>query len=121
MSFGSSMGEYFLKCWTCNKTLTLEVGKEFNEQDIVCAKCKLPRTKDGHDPCIPDLPGVAFACCGHGNPNSAYIAFANGQTIRGGVFDQRPSLWTKKVCTEHLENAKTAIEARIAEGRVKDR
>jgi hypothetical protein len=26
----------------------------------------MERLKNGHDPCIADLPGVYFACCGHG-------------------------------------------------------
>lgn len=31
-----------------------------------CSYCQRPRTKAGHDPCIKNLPGVSFACCGHG-------------------------------------------------------
>lgn len=31
----------------------------------ICEHCLMPRTKAGHDPCIADLPGVFFACCGH--------------------------------------------------------
>jgi len=33
------------------------------------------------DPCLGCLPGVAFACCGHGD-REMYIAFENGVTIR---------------------------------------
>ena len=33
------------------------------------------------DPCLGMLPGVNFACCGHGTDNG-YIAFENGVTIR---------------------------------------
>lgn len=39
-------------------------------------------TSEGHDPCIANLPGVDFACCGHGK-QPGYIAFANGTVIRG--------------------------------------
>jgi hypothetical protein len=46
-----------------------------------CAKCKKRRTKKGHDPCIADLPGVKYACCGHGN-GGGYIMFNNGLSIR---------------------------------------
>lgn len=35
------------------------------------------------DRCLGVLPGVSNACCGHGDPNSAYIVFKNGVTIRG--------------------------------------
>jgi hypothetical protein len=45
-----------------------------------CIKCKKKRTKKGHDPCIADLPGVEFACCGHGT-GDGYIAFENGLSI----------------------------------------
>jgi len=31
-----------------------------------CSKCKLSLTEDGHDPCIANIPGVKYACCGHG-------------------------------------------------------
>ena len=33
----------------------------------------------GHDPCIHDLPGVRFACCGHGEPRSrGYVSCPRG-------------------------------------------
>jgi hypothetical protein len=49
-----------------------------------CVKCgKLP-TKEGHDACLGNLPGVIDACCGHG-VKEAYINFENGVTIRGSL------------------------------------
>lgn len=46
-----------------------------------CAKCgKLP-TPEGHDACIANLPGVKFACCGHGK-GDGYIAFEDNRVIR---------------------------------------
>lgn len=47
-----------------------------------CPTCKLTRTVDGHDPCIANLPGVKFACCGHGVHDGA-IHFEDGTIIRG--------------------------------------
>ena len=45
-----------------------------------CPKCgKLP-TKEGHDACLGTLPGVKFACCGHG-ATQGYISFENGVRI----------------------------------------
>lgn len=42
----------------------------FNRNNIPCIKCnECPDNKgsfEGHDPCIKGLPGVQFACCGHG-------------------------------------------------------
>jgi hypothetical protein len=43
-----------------------------------CVACGRPPTATGQDPCIPDLPGVRFACCGHGW-DGGYIATADGR------------------------------------------
>lgn len=48
-----------------------------------CRKCGMDFPASGHDPCIADLPGVAFACCGHGIKEEAYVRFESGLTIRG--------------------------------------
>jgi hypothetical protein len=40
-----------------------------------CGRCGLERTVDGHDGCIGFLPGVANACCGHGEEDCAYVQF----------------------------------------------
>jgi hypothetical protein len=45
-----------------------------------CPKCGAMPTADDHDPCIAALPGVEFACCGHGIAYG-YIAFSDGRTI----------------------------------------
>jgi hypothetical protein len=50
-------------------------------EGVVCPRCKRERTTDGHDPCIASLPGVLYACCGHGEANG-YIYFENGVCIR---------------------------------------
>lgn len=47
----------------------------------LCAACHQRPTVEGHDPCIPSLPGVLFACCGHGN-ESGYIKFEDGRCLR---------------------------------------
>jgi len=42
----------------------------------LCPKCGYYPTKKGHDHCIANLPGVEFACCGHGKLNGGgYIKF----------------------------------------------
>lgn len=45
-----------------------------------CRKCKLKRGRDGVDPCLGVLPGVMFACCGHGG--EGYIYFKSGKVVR---------------------------------------
>ena len=48
---------------------------------IPCKKCNKLPTKDGHDDCIADLPGITNACCGHGD--KGYLQFSDGTVIRG--------------------------------------
>jgi len=49
----------------------------------VCSLCKQARGPTGDDPCIPALPGVKYACCGHGGDGHhlAYLYFQNGTRI----------------------------------------
>jgi len=54
----------------------------------VCIVCKRHRTPEGHDPCIADLPGVEFGCCGHGIKDG-YVKFEDGTVLRG-MFDGMP-------------------------------
>ena len=58
-------------------------------QNLVCPRCNNKPTKEGHDPCIKNLKGVAFACCGHGinnKNNRPYICF-EGEEKRVVRFD----------------------------------
>jgi hypothetical protein len=52
----------------------------------ICPECGLARGADGYDPCLGELPGVNFACCGHGGyPHGCidgYISFNNGAIVR---------------------------------------
>ena len=48
-----------------------------------CGHCSLPNTAEGYDGCLGYLPGVMNACCGHGEPKSAYMQFEDGSIIRG--------------------------------------
>jgi hypothetical protein len=45
------------------------------DSDIIetCAHCGGDRQNDKPDPCLGMLPGVAGACCGHGDPSRAYV------------------------------------------------
>lgn len=46
-----------------------------------CEKCGKAREWNVPDPCFGKLPGVMFACCGHGK-REGYIYFENGVTLR---------------------------------------
>jgi len=54
--------------------------------DKECPKCGKMQTKEGHDHCISNLPGVKYACCGHGKKmggkSTGYISFIDGTVIR---------------------------------------
>lgn len=47
-----------------------------------CKKCGKNRTPEGHDGCLGALPGVKYACCGHGVVDG-YVYFESGIVIRG--------------------------------------
>jgi len=51
-------------------------------KDLACTRCGHCPTAKGHDWCIRNLPGVRYACCGHGEEDG-YIMFTNGVTIKG--------------------------------------
>lgn len=58
-------------------------------KERMCGFCNLPTTKEGHDPCIANLPGVKNACCGHGSEKDSYIQFENGVVVRGFRIDPK--------------------------------
>lgn len=62
--------------------------------DRPCPHCGLLPTPEGHDGCLGTLPGVRFACCGHGI-HRGYIQFTNGVIIRGN-FTIEVSTYTYK-------------------------
>ena len=66
-------------------------GTEVNDETRKkqrCPACGLCPTPEGHDPCLGTLPGVRYACCGHGR-DQGYIMFEDGRTIRG-YFTEMP-------------------------------
>jgi hypothetical protein len=48
-----------------------------------CSLCKQSSTPEGHDPCIARLPGVRNACCGHGDPELAYVQLQDWSSLQG--------------------------------------
>lgn len=61
-----------------------------------CKKCGMLYTLEskGVDPCLGVLPGVKYACCGHGDSTKSYIHFTNGVIIREFTIKGAP----KKTC-----------------------
>jgi hypothetical protein len=51
-----------------------------------CATCGEMPTALDHDACIANLPGVSFACCGHGVSDKEwypYVSLDNGRSLYG--------------------------------------
>ena len=74
-------GEWFIK-------ETGELCTDEATSKLACVKCGLLATKDGHDPCISNLPDVDYACCGHGlsfdkvGYQIPYIKYTDGNVVR---------------------------------------
>ena len=62
----------------------LDTGeKTNNDYHRPCKRCGQEPTPDGYDACLGELPGVEYACCGHGK--EGYTKFRNGVVIRGNL------------------------------------
>lgn len=48
-----------------------------------CTECGSEHEMHESDPCLGDLPGVDNACCGHGDPDHAYVRFTTGVVLEG--------------------------------------
>ena len=48
-----------------------------------CGRCGKLRTAEGHDACLGTLPGIINACCGHGDPDAAYLQLQDGSIVVG--------------------------------------
>jgi len=59
-------------------------NKPYKKEERACIKCKLKVNNDKPDPCLGYLPGVKYACCGHG-VEEGYIMFENGKVIRFNI------------------------------------
>lgn len=58
--------------------------KQQHQKGWRCPKCQLKRVFYGApDPCLGWLPGLKYACCGHGKQDGGgYLYFINGKIIR---------------------------------------
>lgn len=74
--------------WADTNAKVRRKGGVINMAGRVCPKCGLLPTSEDHDPCIANLPGVAYACCGHG-VEQGYVKFTDGRVIRGKFDDPR--------------------------------
>ena len=61
---------------------------------FICQHCGRYVDTRYPDPCLGKLPGVEYACCGHGNRWQAYVKFKNGLIIRGFIDEE---IWMKEL------------------------
>ena len=59
----------------------LPVSETYQERK--CENCNRHITKEGHDACLGNLPGVINACCGHGREDEAYVQLLDKTVIDG--------------------------------------
>jgi hypothetical protein len=50
---------------------------------VKCNHCGMEMKDDEYDSCLGKLPGVKYACCGHGEISECYIQFLDDTVIRG--------------------------------------
>jgi hypothetical protein len=72
-----------------------------NKRKRICAKCRQLRTKQGHHPCIANLPGVLMACCGHGQ-RDGYVMFVDGRVILGPFAVETTHMVSPGSCVEDM-------------------
>ena len=60
-----------------------DTGEATEGNERTCGHCGKGNTPEGHDGCLGTLPGVKNACCGHGEPNTAYAMLVDGRDLRG--------------------------------------
>ena len=61
----------------------VDTKESIMDKDRPCNNCKCHSTPEGHDACLETLPNTLNACCGHGNPEDAYVNLINGKAIYG--------------------------------------
>lgn len=86
----------------------MELGDTCSACGLTCTKKEKVKSETGVvtyvDPCLGKLPGVKFACCGHGKRHG-YMFFENGVTIR---FGRLTDVEHKTYSAYHSFNDKTA-------------
>ncbi len=59
-------------------------GKKVKDNpNIRCGHCGRAETPEGHDGCLGTLPGIMNACCGHGDPDAAFVQYPDGSIVKG--------------------------------------
>ena len=65
--------------WFFEDTLTPTAGNV----PAACGHCGKNKTVEGYDVCLGTIPNIMNACCGHGEPEWAYIQYWDGSVVQG--------------------------------------
>lgn len=69
--------------WPWTEAHFVDTGEPYDEtQPVPCDACQERCYPDQPDACLGWVPGVSYACCGHGQ-GTGYFAFADGSVVRG--------------------------------------
>jgi len=75
-------------------------GAKVRDEERNCPRCKAAHDFTDHDHCIANLPGVAYACCGHGVENG-YVKLHSGKVITFNTHYKREQIL--KLIEQHEE------------------
>jgi len=70
-------------CYADTHEVITDLDGDLPDNIRPCKKCGKKFPFGEPDPCIGFLPGVKFACCGHGNRSDAYVLFDNDVHLQG--------------------------------------
>jgi len=56
-------------------------GAKIKDEERDCPRCGSSHDFKDHDHCIANLPGVEYACCGHG-VEDGYVKLFDGRSVR---------------------------------------
>lgn len=79
---GDIMGNPIFQAWEMGPLHYADGSSVMHGPRPPCAFCGKKAGPQDHDPCIENLPGVDYACCGHGI-REGYVRFSDARVIRG--------------------------------------
>lgn len=88
-----------------NKWIYADTG-ESAKIERPCVRCGKMPTPEGHDACLGILPGVRWACCGHG-VEKPYVIYKNESKNKNNL------PWYIKTGKSYMKNNEYIVEMRI--------
>lgn len=89
-----------------DKWIYADTGKSA-EIERPCVRCGKMPTPEGHDACLGIIPGVVFACCGHGVEKS-YVVYKNKYKNKNSLLP-----WYIKTGRSYMKNNEYIVEMKV--------